>query len=112
MLVNEHISWRRKWSRLIPHEAVTVEYVESDHADRLADRDLLARLLDRLPPKQRAVVVLRYYEGLGDDAIADILGCSPGTVRSHASRALAALRITQARPLAVACADETRLKEN
>jgi len=39
------------------------------------------------------VLVLRYYEDRGDSEIADLLGCSPGTVRSHASRALAALRV-------------------
>jgi RNA polymerase sigma factor (sigma-70 family) len=50
-------------------------------------------LLGTLPKQQRAVIVLRYYEGLGDDEIADVLRCRPGTVRGYASRALAALRI-------------------
>ena len=54
--------------------------------------------LDRLPRKQRAVVVLRYVEGLSDREIADLLGCSEVTVRSHASRALATLRI-ELRPI-------------
>lgn len=45
-----------------------------------------------LPPKQRAVVVLRYYEDLSEQQIADALGCSPGTVKSNASTALRALR--------------------
>jgi len=45
-----------------------------------------------LPPKQRAVVVLRYYEDLSEQQIADALGCSPGTVKSNASLALKALR--------------------
>ena len=105
MVVNEHVSWRRKWSRLIPHAVMPIEASESDHADQVADRDALNRLLDELPPRQRAVLVLRYYEGLGDDAIAGILGCSTGTVRSHASRALAALRITHSNELAVAALD-------
>jgi RNA polymerase sigma factor (sigma-70 family) len=82
-----------------------IEPSESDHADRLADRDALNRLLDELPPRQRAVLVLRYYEGLGDDVIAEILGCSTGTVRSHVSRALAALRISPSNDLAVAGTD-------
>jgi RNA polymerase sigma factor (sigma-70 family) len=51
------------------------------------------RLLGGLPRQQRAVLVLRYYEGLTDQEIADVLGCRPVTVRSNASRALAALRI-------------------
>ena len=43
--------------------------------------------------KQRAVLVLRYYEQMEDDAIADLLDCSPATVRSQASKALRTLRL-------------------
>jgi RNA polymerase sigma factor (sigma-70 family) len=50
-------------------------------------------LLDRLPRRQRAAVVLRYYAGLSDEEVAAELGCRPSTVRSQISRALAALRI-------------------
>jgi RNA polymerase sigma factor (sigma-70 family) len=49
-------------------------------------------LLAALPRQQRAVVVLRYYEDLSEREIADALGCSPGAVKRHASRALSALR--------------------
>ena len=45
-----------------------------------------------LPPRQRAVIVLRYYEGLSEKEIADALGCAPGTVKSTASAALRTLR--------------------
>jgi RNA polymerase sigma-70 factor (sigma-E family) len=45
-----------------------------------------------LPPRQRAVVVLRYYEDLSEQQIADVLGCSTGNVKSTAHRALQALR--------------------
>lgn len=55
--------------------------------------DELWRMLAELPRQQRAVLVLRYYEGLTDDEIATTLNCRPGTVRGYASRALAALRI-------------------
>lgn len=66
-----------------------------------ADRELfvLYRLADIGGPCGQifgpvaSVVVLRYYEGLSDQEIADVLGCKPGTVRGHASRALAALRV-------------------
>jgi len=53
--------------------------------------EVLAALAD-LPPRQRAAVVLRYYEGLDAAQIAAVLGCSPVTVRSQLSRALATLR--------------------
>ncbi|MFL6023000.1 MAG: SigE family RNA polymerase sigma factor [Marmoricola sp.] len=49
-----------------------------------------------LPPKQRAVIVLRYYEDLSEQQIADALGCSPGTVKSNASLALQSLRTRMA----------------
>jgi RNA polymerase sigma-70 factor (sigma-E family) len=56
-------------------------------------RDLLASL----PPRQRAAIALRFVEDMPDDQIAELLGCSPQTVRSQVSRGLAALRAT-ARP--------------
>jgi RNA polymerase sigma factor (sigma-70 family) len=57
-----------------------------------AERDLLRRLIATLPHRQRAVLVLRYYEDLDDTTIAEILDCSAITVRTHAFRALATLR--------------------
>lgn len=56
------------------------------------DRDHVFALLAALPPRQRAVMVLRYYDDLSEAQIAETLGCSAGTVKAHASRALAALR--------------------
>jgi RNA polymerase sigma factor (sigma-70 family) len=61
-------------------------------AERVAQRDAMWLLLRRLPKKQRAVVVLRYYEDLPDSDIAELLGCSPSTVRVHAFKALGRLR--------------------
>ena len=94
MIVNEHLSWRRKWARLVPQ----AEFREPGRtgpsfADQHADRAELAAELDRLPRRQKAVLVLRYLEGLPDTEIAGLLGCSAGTVRSHAARGLAALRV-------------------
>ena len=61
-----------------------------------------AALLGTLPRRQRAVLVLRFYEGRSDEEIAAILGCAPGTVRSHVSRALAGLReLVHERPITV-----------
>jgi len=56
------------------------------------DRLVLWPHVKALPPKQRAVIVLRYYEDLSEQQIADALGCSTGTVKSNASDALKALR--------------------
>jgi RNA polymerase sigma-70 factor (sigma-E family) len=99
MVTNEHLSWRRRWhvrtihattddvlaARMTPH---------ADHARHVVEDDAMWRHLAELPPRQRAVLVLRYYEGLADAEIADVLGTSSATVRSHASRALATLRTT------------------
>jgi RNA polymerase sigma-70 factor (ECF subfamily) len=60
--------------------------------DPLADRDEMWRQLLLLPVRQRAVLVLRYYEGLSEAEIAQMLGCAAGTVKSQAHRGLATLR--------------------
>jgi RNA polymerase sigma-70 factor (sigma-E family) len=65
------------------------------------DRLDLFPLLAALPRQQRAVVVLRYYEDLSERDIADALGCSPGSVKRHASRALATLRARLGEPVAL-----------
>ena len=64
----------------------------ADRAAELADRDYLLRALAALPPRQRAVLVLRYFDDLPDAEIAAALGCSIGTVKSQGARALARLR--------------------
>lgn len=64
----------------------------------LADRDEMWTLLQVLPDRQRAAIVLRFYEGLPDDQIAAALDCRLGTVRSLVSRGLAALRVELAEP--------------
>jgi len=64
----------------------------ADRAAEIADRDLLLRGLATLPVRQRAVVVLRYFEDLTEAQTAEALGCSVGTVKSQAARALARLR--------------------
>jgi RNA polymerase sigma factor (sigma-70 family) len=67
-----------------------------DHAALLAERDAMRVRIARLSRRQRAVIVLRYYENLSDSEIAGVLGCSAATVRSHVSHALAALRAQDA----------------
>lgn len=65
----------------------------SDPAHLVSEADALARALRGLPPRPRAVLVLRHYVGLDDDAIAAELGCSAGSVRAYASKGAAALRV-------------------
>jgi RNA polymerase sigma-70 factor (sigma-E family) len=77
--------WRRKRRLLEAPEAV-------DPVAVLDIRDQLVRLLLRLPPRQRSVLVLRYFEELTEDETAEVLGCSVGTVKSAASRGLTRLR--------------------
>jgi RNA polymerase sigma-70 factor (sigma-E family) len=95
MMLNEYLSWRRRSARQVPVGAGTIEPASTapDHAAEFGEREALLAELGKLPRRQRAVLVLRYYEDRGDTEIAELLGCSPGTVRSHASRALAALRV-------------------
>ena len=96
MIINEFLSWRRKWSRMVPQADLSDQRRDTgpDLAEEHADRAVLVAELARLPRKQRAVVVLRYVEGLPDAEIGRLLGCAETTVRSHASRALATLRVT------------------
>ncbi|GAA3240604.1 SigE family RNA polymerase sigma factor [Actinocorallia longicatena] len=84
-----HISvWRRRQRETLVDEVPEGSYEDSSPAD-----DALWRALGTLPRRQRAVLVLRYYEALGDAEIASLLGISRGTVRSQASRALEKLRL-------------------
>jgi RNA polymerase sigma-70 factor (sigma-E family) len=92
IVVNEHLSTRR---RKASGERVLAEVPDRgtpSGTDAVDARDAAWRALARLPRQQRAVLVLRYYEDLDDSRIAQLLGCSPGTVRGYAWRALAVLR--------------------
>jgi len=64
----------------------------TDAEEGVADRTVLRQALDLLGPRQRAVIVLRFWLDLSEAATAQALGCSVGTVKSQASRALATLR--------------------
>jgi RNA polymerase sigma-70 factor (sigma-E family) len=68
----------------------------ADPAAAIGERSALLVALAALPPRQRAVVVLRYWEDLSDAQAAALLGCSASTVRSQAARALAKLRASGA----------------
>jgi RNA polymerase sigma-70 factor (sigma-E family) len=96
ILVNEHNSlWRRAWKRR-EHTAEdsVIHGLETPHHDAHDDGvgDALWEVVQTLPRKARAVVVLRYYEEMSEAETAAVLGISVGTVKSQTSRALAALR--------------------
>jgi RNA polymerase sigma-70 factor (sigma-E family) len=86
--------WRRLSRRPETPMAVPPETVGTAHRDDPHLRLLLQKALLALPPRQRAVLVLRYLEDLTVEETAEILGCRPGTVVSQASRALSKLRHT------------------
>jgi RNA polymerase sigma-70 factor (sigma-E family) len=93
IVLNRYLGWRRRlWSGETPTAAPPDARTFPDPADEVVARDAMRRMLDGLPPRTRAVLVLRYYEDLDDHAIADLLGIAPSTVRSTAARALSALR--------------------
>ncbi len=92
IVVNENNSlWRRAWKRRELASDALPERPHHDEYDGGAGRELWD-LVQTLPRKARAVVVLRYYEELSEAETAEALGISVGTVKSQASRALAALR--------------------
>jgi RNA polymerase sigma factor (sigma-70 family) len=70
------------------------EIPAGDHevGDSIATRETLLQGLRRVPPRQRAVLVLRFLEGLDVSGTAEALGCTEGTVKSQTSRGLEALR--------------------
>lgn len=92
-LVRTSISWLRRRRPLETSLAAAPELAGPDPHVALVERDATWRLLQSLPQRQRAVLVLRYYEDQSDAEIADALHCSTGTVKSQASRALAKLRL-------------------
>ncbi|AUS78216.1 SigE family RNA polymerase sigma factor [Actinoalloteichus sp. AHMU CJ021] len=100
MITNEFLSWRRRRASgevVTPPDAIGTlrERASREHDDahaRYDERDAMLRRIARLPRKQRAALVLRYYEQLPDREIARLLRCGVGTVRSHVSRALNGLR--------------------
>jgi RNA polymerase sigma-70 factor (sigma-E family) len=99
MLVNASVD-RWRWMHRRPEQPLgsddgsplSAGPSRSDQSAAIADQDLLWRALAQLPSGQRAVLVLRYYEDLTEAQTAAVLGCTIGSVKTQASRALAKLR--------------------
>ena len=95
IVVNQIRAWWRRKSHRAEYPADLTDHrrVES-HEERYALTDQVWRALATLPPRQRAVIVLRYFGDLSELEIAETLGIRPGTVKSQASVGLASLRST------------------
>jgi RNA polymerase sigma-70 factor (ECF subfamily) len=92
VLVNTATSWwRRRWHGEKPTE-VLPERAAPDRMEEQLERDVLWQHVKALPARQRAVLVLRFYEDMSEAQTAALLNISPGTVKSQTSRALTTLR--------------------
>lgn len=89
-LANSFFRRRRLERAYLERESRAPEAFHPEHDP--GTRDALWRVLHALPPKQRAAVVLRFYEDLSEEETARLLGCPKGTVKSLVSRGLEALR--------------------
>jgi RNA polymerase sigma-70 factor (sigma-E family) len=92
-LINAERSWwRARWTSEAPQDTVADRPADEDVAAAVVGRDAVLRALSRLPSRQRAVIVLFYFEDLAEPAVAEALGISVGAVKSHRTRGLAQLR--------------------
>lgn len=97
--------WRRRWRHEYPTGDLPERVAGGDHAEETVERDRLRGALGALSPRERAVVVLRFYEDLSERETADTLGVAVGTVKSTCARALGKLRVS---PLLADAAREAR----
>ena len=91
-IVTTAISWRRRRSFHEPPVDRVPDAGHIDEFDRFATQDVLWEQVCGLPPRQRAALVLRYYEDLSEAETADLMSCSVGTVKSQVFEALSKLR--------------------
>jgi RNA polymerase sigma-70 factor (sigma-E family) len=89
--------WRREHATAELPEVADISPVAGDIASGVVDREIVRLALEQIPAGQRAVLVLRYYEGLDVAATAAALECSEGNVKSQTARGLAALKAALAR---------------
>ena len=84
--------WQRRWHGEQPTDVLPERVSGHDALSMVDDADLLGRALAQLSRRQRAAVVLRFYEDRPEREVAELLGCSVGSVKTHTSRGLARLR--------------------
>jgi RNA polymerase sigma-70 factor (sigma-E family) len=93
VMVNTYATWwRRRWRGEVPTEALPDSPTADDEFAQVDLRQAVQAALAGLPRRQRAVVVLRYFDDLTEPQAARVLGCSVGTVKSQTAKALAKLR--------------------
>ncbi|GLW10301.1 RNA polymerase sigma factor [Microtetraspora sp. NBRC 13810] len=95
IIVNVHVSWwRRRWRQVEVTTGSPPDRTQAaDDMGQADEREFVWQALGRLPARQRAVVVLRFFEDMTEAQAAETLGCSVGTVKSQTSKALAKLRV-------------------
>lgn len=94
MIANAHVTtWRRFLRRESPVAELRDQVDACKHDDLVVEHDAVWRVCQSLPTRQRAAVILRFYEDLSYPEIAELLECAESTVRSQVHRALAALRV-------------------
>jgi RNA polymerase sigma-70 factor (sigma-E family) len=92
VMVSTFLRWnRRRWMGEIATERLPEHSAEDEQLAGVEMRDAVSAALDVLPPRQRAVVVLRYFADLSEAQTAAAMGCAVGTVKSQAAKALARL---------------------
>ena len=92
VMYHQQVSWWRRRRLAERLESATTDRAGDDHSETVARRLSLAAALRQLTPRQRAVVVLRFYEDLTEAQVAEVLGCSVGTVKRHGHDAVRRLR--------------------
>jgi RNA polymerase sigma-70 factor (sigma-E family) len=93
VLYHQHVSWWRRYGRISQTELGDADNEVPDYADRISITVAVQRALRRLGPRQRAALILRYFEDLTEAETAEVLGCRVGTVKSQVRDGLARLRV-------------------
>jgi len=99
MLNTRRSWWRSQWRREVPVDGLPESVDPADVSEQLVLSDAVRRALATLPARQRAALVLRYFEDLPEAEVARLMGCSTGSVKTHTHRGLRAMRTLLPDPL-------------